>query len=287
MQQPKLRGIRGATTVSANTRQAIWQATQELLIAMVEANQIEVEDIVDVIFTTSKDLNAAFPAAAARQLGWVHVPLLDVQQLEAPDLPKTLRILIHAYTPLNQKEIQHIYLGKAKQLRPDLSRREKPQTPMRIMVSGITSWHEASYAIDKGAHALGFVLEPKSHSYINPEIAREIIQKLPPFVGTVGVFQDTPKYIIQELSTFCRLDWLLFLGEESPTDCEGYFQPIIKRLSSLNNYQDYQSVAAFLVAREEISNLTEDAPYIICPGQSLWERIPGAHGLYLDLTDII
>lgn len=287
MQQPQLRGIRGATTVSANTREAIWQATQELLIAMVEANHIDVEDIVDVIFTTSKDLNAAFPAAAARQLGWVHVPLLDVQQLDAPDLPKTLRVLIHAYTPLNQKEIQHIYLGKAKQLRPDLSQRSQPQHPMRALVSGITGWNEAVCAIEKGAHALGFILEPRSRSYINPEKAREIIQKLPPFVGTVGVFENTPRYIIQELTTFCRLDWLVFLGEESPKDCEGYFQPLIKKLSNLNNYQDYHSAAAFLVPKEEIINLASNAPYVICPGQSLWERIPGAHGLYLDIKDIM
>lgn len=287
MQQPKLRGIRGATTVSANTREAIWQSTQELLIAMVEANQIDVEDIVDVIFTTSKDLNAAFPAAAARQLGWVHVPLLDVQQLEAPDLPQTLRVLIHAYTPLNQKEIQHIYLGEAKQLRPDLSQKAETVKPMRILVSCITSWNEASYAIDKGAHALGFVLEPKSHSYINPEQAREIIQRLPPFVGTVGVFKDTPRYAIQELTTFCRLDWLLFMGEESPKDCEGYFQPVIKSLSKLSNYREYQSVSAFLVTKEEVINAKHDGPYVICPGKSLWERIPGAHGLYVDVKDIL
>ncbi|HHW06581.1 MAG TPA: chorismate mutase [Clostridia bacterium] len=287
MQHQNIRAIRGATSVSANTPEAIWKATRELLLAVVEANGLAVEDIVSIIFTASRDLNAAFPAAAARQLGWVHVPLLDVQQFEAPDLPRTLRILVHAYTPLRPTEIQHIYLGEAQRLRPDLVKKIETRKQTRILVSGITCWQEALLAIEKGAHALGFVLEPKSHPYVNPEHAREIIQKLPPFVGTVGIFQDTPRYVIQELSTFCRLDYLLFMGDESPKDCHGYVQPVIKKLANLQNYRDYRSVTAFLVPREEIGAAGHDGPYLICPGHSPWERVPGVDGLLVQLEDIL
>lgn len=287
MPHPRVQGIRGATTVSANTAEAICQATQELLLTMVEANHLQVEDIVSIIFSASKDLDAAFPAAAARRLGWVHVPLLDLQQFAGPDLPRTLRILMHAYTPLSQEEIQHVYLGEAQRLRPDLCQRTKSCRPAKILVYGITSWQEAAYALEEGAHALGFVLEPNSYPYINPEKAREIIQKLPPLVGTVGIFQDTPKYVIQELATFCRLDWLLFMGEESPKDCRGYFQPVIKRLNRLEEYKDYPSVTAFLVPREEIGKAGPGAPYLICPAHSPWERVPGAAGLLVSLKDII
>lgn len=123
---------------------------------------------------------------------------------------------------------------------------------MKIMISGITSWDEAWNAIVGGAHGLGFVLEPNSVRYINPELAREIILQLPPLISTIGVFKNTPRYIIQELTTFCRLDWLLLLGQETPKECEDYRQPIIKSLPNAASYGDYESVMAFLTAKNKI-----------------------------------
>ncbi|NLC76570.1 MAG: chorismate mutase [Clostridia bacterium] len=117
----RVRGIRGAVSVAANTPEAIWEATSRLLLRMIEENHVEVEDIVSIIFSATKDLNAAFPARAARELGWRHVPLLDVQQFEAPDMERVLRILMHVNTTLDQQQIRHIYLGETQQLRPDLT----------------------------------------------------------------------------------------------------------------------------------------------------------------------
>ncbi|HHY61181.1 MAG TPA: chorismate mutase [Clostridia bacterium] len=286
MSHPRVRGIRGATTVPANTPEAIRQATQELLLAMVEANHLDVDDIVSIIFSASQDLNAAFPAAAARGLGWVHIPLLDLQQLAAPDLPRTLRILMHAYTPLSQEEIRHVYLGEAQRLRPDLCQKPQPLRPARVLVTGITSQEDVHWALEKGAHALGFVLEPKCPGYVNPEKARDLIQRLPPLVSTVGIFQDTPRYAVQELTTFCRLDWLLFLGEETPQDCRGYFQPVIKKVARWEDHRRYPTVAAFLVSQEEGAKAGPGAPPFMVPVPSLQERVPGAAAVLVDLKNI-
>lgn len=117
----KVRGIRGAISVPENTAESIWSAAEELLSAMIRYNEVAIDDIASILFSTTKDLNAAFPARAARNLGWHQVPLLDVQQLEAPDLPRLLRILMHVNTAKKQHEVQHVYLGEAQLLRPDLS----------------------------------------------------------------------------------------------------------------------------------------------------------------------
>ena len=79
-----VRGIRGAAPVSANTPQAIWQATKELLTVIVDKNNLKPERIISAIFSLTPDLNAAFPAAAARELGWVHVPLFDTTEIAVP-----------------------------------------------------------------------------------------------------------------------------------------------------------------------------------------------------------
>ncbi len=122
-----IRGIRGATTTSANTRDAILDATCELLETLVKMNDICVEDIASVIFTITPDLDAAFPASAARALGWTHVPLLD---LAAPrvsnDLARCIRVLIHWNTDRTQKDIAHAYLRDARNLRPDLAKDQQP-----------------------------------------------------------------------------------------------------------------------------------------------------------------
>lgn len=116
-----VRGIRGAVTVKANTREAIAAATQELLRGMVAANRIDDRQIVSIFFTVTTDLNADFPAAAARAMGWHDVPLLDAQEMEVPGaLPRVIRVLMHVETEIPRAEITHVYLGAAEALRPDL-----------------------------------------------------------------------------------------------------------------------------------------------------------------------
>jgi chorismate mutase len=114
------RGIRGATTVKANAREAILEATTELLLAMVEANDIQPENLASAIFTTTPDLNAEFPALAARELGWNGVALLCGHEMAVPgSLPMCLRILLHVNTDRSADQIVHVYLRGAKVLRPD------------------------------------------------------------------------------------------------------------------------------------------------------------------------
>lgn len=116
------RGIRGATTTDANTSEAILQATRELLVMLIEANDLDSADVGSVIFTTTPDLNADFPALAARQLGWHDVALMCGHEMQVPGaLPKCIRILIHWNTPKSQSEIKHVYIRGARHLRPDRS----------------------------------------------------------------------------------------------------------------------------------------------------------------------
>lgn len=114
------RGIRGAITVSENSAEEILAATRELLQAIIEANQVNPEDISSIYFTTTPDLNAAYPALAARQLGWADVALMCAHEMDVPGgLPRCLRILIHWNTTRDAKDIVHIYLKEARTLRPD------------------------------------------------------------------------------------------------------------------------------------------------------------------------
>jgi chorismate mutase len=116
-----MRGVRGATTVAANEAEGILAATRALLEAMVSANGILPEDIAAVFFTVTDDLNAVFPAKAARQLGWEYVPLMDACEVSVPgSLPRCIRILLLWNTVVPQKTIVHIYQGEARSLRPDL-----------------------------------------------------------------------------------------------------------------------------------------------------------------------
>lgn len=116
-----IRGIRGAITSRANTRDAIAEATRELLEQIMRENAIGANDIASAIFTVTPDLDAAFPAGAARTLGWTHVALLDVCAPHVPyALPRCIRVLIHWNTDRAQHEIKHVYLRDAKKLRPDL-----------------------------------------------------------------------------------------------------------------------------------------------------------------------
>lgn len=116
------RGVRGATTVKDNEAGAILSATRELLEAIVAANDIRPDDLASAFFTATPDLNAAFPAQAARELGWHQVPLLDA--LEIPvlgSLSHCVRVLLHWNTEKRQEEIKHVYLRGARALRPDLN----------------------------------------------------------------------------------------------------------------------------------------------------------------------
>ena len=117
-----MRGIRGATTVTENTAEAISEATAELLERLLLDNTLEFEQICSVIFTVTPDLNAAFPAEAARALGMTMVPLLNALEIGVPGrLEKAIRVMMHVNTNKGQLEIKHIYLRGATVLRPDLA----------------------------------------------------------------------------------------------------------------------------------------------------------------------
>ena len=114
------RGVRGATTVELDEREAILRATRELLALMIHLNGIQKEDVVSAIFTTTVDLNTAFPATAARQLGWLDVPLMCAHEIDVPgSIQKCVRVLLHWNTEKSQHDIQHVYLKEAQALRPD------------------------------------------------------------------------------------------------------------------------------------------------------------------------
>jgi chorismate mutase len=117
------RGIRGATTVEHNTREEILAATRQLVALMIRRNNIDRRDVASAIFSTTPDLDAEFPALAARQMGWLDVPLLCGHEIVVPgSLPRCIRVLVHWNTDLTQSEIQHIYIRDAVKLRPDLSK---------------------------------------------------------------------------------------------------------------------------------------------------------------------
>ena len=112
------RGIRGAITALDNTREGILQATQELLEEVVRANALAPEHVAAAIFTTTRDLNAEFPAVAARQLGWTDVALLCSHEMDVPNaLPSCIRVLLLVNTDKSPQELVNLYLRGAKNLR--------------------------------------------------------------------------------------------------------------------------------------------------------------------------
>jgi chorismate mutase len=113
------RGIRGATTVESNDRKKILAATTELLQLLIEKNDLHPDNIASVIFTVTDDLDAEFPAAAARSLGWEETALMCAREIPVPgSLRKCIRVLIHVNTTRSAAEIQHVYLREAVSLRP-------------------------------------------------------------------------------------------------------------------------------------------------------------------------
>lgn len=118
-----VRGVRGATTVENNTRDEILTATRQLFALMIRLNGIEPEMAASAMFSVTTDLNAEFPALAARQLGWLEVPLLCTYEIDVPgSLKKCIRILINWNTEKSQHDIKHVYIKDAVKLRPDLSK---------------------------------------------------------------------------------------------------------------------------------------------------------------------
>lgn len=118
----RVRAIRGATTVPDNSKPAIHDAVMELLDALETRNQLDPNDIISATFSVTRDLDAIFPAAIARERPlWNTVPLLDVQHMHVEgSLPRCIRLLVHAQLPTLQTNIHHVYLRGAKELRPDL-----------------------------------------------------------------------------------------------------------------------------------------------------------------------
>ena len=116
------RGVRGATTAEDNRPEDILKATRELLALMIRQNDIQPEDVCSAVFSTTPDLDAEFPALAARQLGWFDVALMCVHELDVPgSLRRCIRILLHWNTDKPPDEIVHVYVKEAARLRPDRS----------------------------------------------------------------------------------------------------------------------------------------------------------------------
>ena len=114
------RGIRGATTVERNEQEEILAATRELLRAIVQQNELRIDDIASGFFTVTADLDAAFPALAARQLGWSEIALMCMREIPVPgSLDRCIRVLLHVNTTRGPSELRHVYLREAAALRPE------------------------------------------------------------------------------------------------------------------------------------------------------------------------
>lgn len=116
------RGVRGATTVVEVDRESVLRATRELLATLIRVNGIESEDVASATFTTTTDIGSVFPATAARQLGWLDVPLMCGHEMSVEGaLQRCIRVLVHWNTDRTQTEIRHVYLNEARSLRPEKS----------------------------------------------------------------------------------------------------------------------------------------------------------------------
>ena len=115
-----IRGVRGATVAKDNTKESILEVTKALLEELIRRNGIAVEDIASAFFSTTPDLNAEFPAVAARQLGWTDAALMCFHDMVVPgSLQRCVRVIIHWNTPKAAKEMQFVYMNGAEVLRPD------------------------------------------------------------------------------------------------------------------------------------------------------------------------
>jgi chorismate mutase len=117
----RVRAVRGATTIPENSADSIVEGTTELLEELFARNEIEPDDLISIVFTATDDLDAVFPAVAARKLGVSEVPLLCAREIAVPDsIPMCIRVLAHLYTDRNRDGLHHIYLRGARALRTDL-----------------------------------------------------------------------------------------------------------------------------------------------------------------------
>ena len=117
----KVRGVRGATTSDSNSREDFLLAAHDLITGIIETNEIVVDDVASILFSTTADLNAEFPAVAARNLGFTNTALECLVEMNVPgSLARCIRVLMHVNSDKQQKEIRHIYLKNAKSLRADL-----------------------------------------------------------------------------------------------------------------------------------------------------------------------
>ncbi len=118
-----IRGVRGATIARENTRDAILSATREMLEKLVMANGMQAEDIASAFFSTTRDLNADYPAIAARQIGWTDTALMCMHEMDVPHgLPMCVRVMVHWNTDKPAHDVTHVYINGAEVLRPDRKR---------------------------------------------------------------------------------------------------------------------------------------------------------------------
>jgi chorismate mutase len=118
----RLRAIRGAITVERDAPELVYAATRELLAEIIARNGVDPDHIISVIFTVTPDLTSAFPAMAARSMGWLDVPLLCTMEIPVPGaMAHCIRVLLHVESDRQRSAIQHVYLGEAQSLRPDIS----------------------------------------------------------------------------------------------------------------------------------------------------------------------
>jgi monofunctional chorismate mutase, gram positive type, clade 1 len=118
----KLWAVRGATTIAEDSAGEVLDATEELLLKLLEKNRIQTVDIVSIIFTVTHDINSEFPAVAARKIGLTDTPLICTQEIPKPgSLPLCIRVLMHFYTDMQKSEIEPVYLHEAVNLRLDLN----------------------------------------------------------------------------------------------------------------------------------------------------------------------
>jgi chorismate mutase len=117
-----VRAVRGATQLESDTRDHMLDRVAEMVLDVMEANELSVDDFISIIFTATSDLHSEFPAYAARQLGFSDVPLICARELEIDaSMPRIVRMMAHVETERTRKDITHVYLHGAAALRRDLA----------------------------------------------------------------------------------------------------------------------------------------------------------------------